>query len=239
MALNLAESTRSFPKPFHVSLHPIGVPLNPVTLLIATFCLSVLPAYAQNPGPQDFKDRFTDYSVVAFGPPALLTPVFPATIRMLNPSIAYPREWRQGIAGFGRNYGHAMAEQTSLATARFATGAILREDFRYRPSASRNPLVRGFHAAGFAFVDRSDSGHPRPALANFAGAAASGFVGNAWLPTGFNDVTHAESRAAVAFGGIVGRYLLQEFKPELLRIGKKLHLSGGSGRQIPEWWTKR
>jgi hypothetical protein len=56
---------------------------------------------------------------------------------------------------------------------------------------------------------------PPVAVSNFTGAAASGFVGNAYLPTGFDNLTHAGQRSAVAFGGLNAQNVLQEFSPEL------------------------
>jgi hypothetical protein len=82
------------------------------------------------------------------------------------------------VGGYARNYGNALAPRASMDTARFLSGALLHEDFRYRPFSSKNPLVRSFHALAYTFVDRSDSGHNRIALANFVEAGASGFVGN-------------------------------------------------------------
>lgn len=75
---------------------------------------------------------------------------------------------------------------------------MLHEDFRYRPSTAKNPVARTFHAVEFAFFDKSDSGHTRPAFANFVGAAGDGFVGNLYLPGGYNNLTHAETRMAIA-----------------------------------------
>jgi hypothetical protein len=65
-----------------------------------------------------------------------------------------------------------------------------------------NPWARAFHALAFTFVDKSDSGRNRIALANFAGAGASGFVGTLYLPPGYNNLSHAEARTAVSFAGI-------------------------------------
>jgi hypothetical protein len=39
-----------------------------------------------------------------------------------------------------------------------------------------------------------------PAFSNFVGAKAAGFVGNAYLPSGFNNATHAGQRATLQFG---------------------------------------
>jgi hypothetical protein len=167
-------------------------------------------------------DKFHYYlTETYFNPSALTAPAFRASLRMANPAgkgaSRYPPEWRQGAAAFGRNYGDAMAERVSFQTARFVTGAITREDPRYIPSSSHNILARSLHALSFSFVDRSDSGHPVPALSNFVGAAAGGFVGNSYLPAGFNDVTHAGQRATLRFGFFAGGNLFREFAPQMPR----------------------
>ena len=154
-----------------------------------------------------------------FNPSALTAPAFRAGLRMANPpgkgATQYPPEWREGAEAFGRNYGDAVAERVSFQTARFATGVITREDPRYFASSSHNMFARSIHAIGFAIVDRSDSGHPIPAISNFVGAAAGGFVGNSYLPTGFNDVTHAGQRATIRFGFAAAGNLFCEFAPQI------------------------
>jgi hypothetical protein len=54
-----------------------------------------------------------------------------------------------------------------------------------------------------------------PAISNFAGSAAAGFVGNAYLPSGFRDVTHAGQRAGIQFAFAAGGNLFQEFAPQI------------------------
>lgn len=99
--------------------------------------------------PQSLHERFMDYAIVTVGPRSLFVPPIYAAIRMADPPAAYPRVWRLGVGAFGRNYGSALAARTSLETSRFLTGALLHEDFRYRPSTSKNPLVRTFHSLAF------------------------------------------------------------------------------------------
>ena len=156
-----------------------------------------------------------------FNPSVVTAPAFRAGLRMANPpgkgATQYPPEWRQGAEAFGRNYGDAFAERISFQTARFVTGAIIREDPRYFASSSHNILARSIHALSFSFVDRSDSGHRMPALSNFVGAAAGGFVGNAYLPAGFHDVTHAGQRATLRFGFFAAGNLFREFAPQMPR----------------------
>jgi hypothetical protein len=152
-------------------------------------------------------------------PSAFTAPAFRAGIRMANPpgkgASQYPPEWRQGSEAFGRNYGDAFAQRVTFQTARFATGVVTHEDPRYIPSASHNPLARSFHALTFTFVDRSASGHAMPAFSNFVGSAAAGFVGNAYLPSGFNNATHAGQRATLQFGFTAAGNLFREFAPQM------------------------
>jgi hypothetical protein len=175
-----------------------------------------------NTGGFGFSNKLRYYMTETYlNPGASTAPAFRAGLRMANPpgkgATQYPPEWRQGAEAFGRNYGDAFAERVSFQTARFVTGAVTREDPRYLPSRSHNTLARSVHALSFSFVDRSDSGHSMPALANFVGAAAGGFVGNTYLPAGFTDVTHAGQRATIRFGTFAAGNLFREFAPQMPR----------------------
>jgi hypothetical protein len=170
----------------------------------------------------DARDKFGYYLTETYLNASLLTaPAFRAGIRMANPpgrgATQYPLEWRQGAEAFGRNYGDAFAQRLSFHTARFASGVVIHEDPRYIPSGSHNVFARSVHALTFTLVDRSDSGHAMPAISNFVGAAAAGFVGNAYLPTGFNNVTHAGQRATLQFGFTAAGNLFREFAPQMPR----------------------
>jgi len=165
-------------------------------------------------------DKFGYYVVETYlNPAALIAPAIGAGTRMANPPgkdpTRYPREWRQGAEAFGRNYGDAVARRVSFHTARFVTGVITRENPNYVPSAGRSFFARSFHAFGYTFFDQSDSGRLRPAISNFAGAAAGGFVGNAYLPAGFNNVSHAGQRAALQLGIFAAGNLFREFAPQI------------------------
>ncbi len=187
-------------------------------------------------GQQTLHGKFMEYTVPTFGPLALVSPAFTAGFHMASPPSDYPREWRQGAEAFGRNYADELARTTSKQTARFLVGALLREDLRYHPSKSKNAFARTGHAVLFTFFDKSDSGHTQLALANLTGAAAGGYVGNAYLPHGYNDVTHADIRGGEMLGGIAAGNLLHEFGPEIYRFCKRAHLPLA---RIPhrEWWT--
>jgi hypothetical protein len=164
-----------------------------------------------------------------WNPSALTAPAFRAGLRMANPpgtgATAYPAAWRRGAEAFGRNLGDALAARVSAHTAQFLTGEITREDPFYTPSASRGFLTRSAHAIAYTFIDRSDSGRLMPAVSNFAGAAAGGFVGNAYLPAGFRDLTHAGQRSTLQLGTFAAGNLFREFAPQIpapLRIAISL-----------------
>jgi hypothetical protein len=180
-------------------------------------------------------DKFVSFAVGTVGPRALFVPLFPAAYLMAFPPDHYPRDWRQGIPALGRNYGDQLAAQVSFETARFSTGVILHEDLRYHHSACKNPLMRVGHALSYSFVDKSDSGRTQIAWSNFAGTAASAYVGRLYLPAGFNDVSHADTSMAIRFGVLMGRNVAEEFSPELVRLTRKFHVK--IIRLLPEWWT--
>ncbi|HEY1263130.1 MAG TPA: hypothetical protein VGF06_06385 [Terriglobales bacterium] len=145
-------------------------------------------------------------------------------IAMAHPPDGYPREWRQGMAAFGRNYGDFMGSWTAVQGGKFVMAAATHEDPRYSRSVRSGLFPRSAHALKFVFIDHSDSGNNRLALSNLAGAFAGGFVGNAYLPDGYNDASHAYTRSALAFSGFLTSNLADEFHPEIVRIAHKLHI---------------
>jgi hypothetical protein len=181
----------------------------------------------------DFNDKLNIYVHQQFGPPALIIPAFGAGIALANPKNHYPREWKDGAGAFGRNYGDALAIVGSQRTARFLAGVALHEDPRYVRSSSKNPLMRTAHAVMFTFIDKTDSGRNTIAFSNFAGAAAGGFVGSAYLPHGYNDLTHAEQRMAAQFASIAIQNIAAEFQPQWAPLVRKLRIN----KILPEWWV--
>jgi len=182
-----------------------------------------------------FNEKFTIYTHQTFGPPAVIFPAFSAAMGMANPKSHYPHEWRDGAGAFGRLYGDSLAMAASQRTARFLAGLALHEDPRYLRSSSTNPLARTAHALAFTFMDKTDSGRNTIAFSNFAGALAGGFVGQAYLPHGYNDLTHAEQRIAFQFMSIAIQNVAAEFQPQWGPIARKLRIQ----KILPEWWVPR
>ena len=197
---------------------------------------SLFAAIAIGPGPESLKTKAESYVVVTFGPRAMVAPAFSAAFKMARPPKGYPREWVDGGPAFGRNYGAALGNRVASETARYGFGALLHEDFRYRPSKQKG-MARLFYAIGYTFVDSSDSGHRTLAVANFASAAAGGFVGNLYLPDGYNSPGDGAVHFATRLAGLAGTNISREFAPEIFKATHSLHIPFPR-IPVPEWWTK-
>ncbi len=193
--------------------------------------LSILPR-TMSSRPIESAGKLRIYIHQAFGPSALITPAFGAGFEMLKPRDNYPRDWKDGGEAFGRLYGDRLATSTSMRTGRFLTQLALHEDPRYERSNSTNGLGRTLHALVFTIFDKTDGDHTTIAMGNFAGSAAAGFVGMAYLPPGYNDMTHAGQRAASELATIAAGNIATEFLPEWGPIYKKLHIP----KILPSWW---
>jgi hypothetical protein len=194
------------------------------------------PRYNRPLQPMDLGDKFKYFVEPAFGPRSFVTNTFGAGIRMANPPSNAPHEWRAGGEAFGRLYGDSFARTGAESIGRFSASALLHEDPRYRRSGSTFFPTRLGHAFVFTFIDKTDGGRTTVALSNFTGAAAGGFIGNAYLPPGFDNLTHAGQRSAVTFGGIAAKNVLQEFSPEIGQFLRKIHLPHIP--LPPVWWTR-
>jgi hypothetical protein len=194
-----------------------------------------LPRFGQPLQPMDAGDKFKYFIQPAFGPRAFFTTAFRTGIRMANSPRGYPHEWHSGAEAYGRLYGDSFARNGAGSLGRFSASILLHEDPRYRRSKSTFVPIRLVHALAFTFIDRTDGGHLTPAIANFTGAAANGFIGNAYLPAGFDNLTHAGQRSAIAFGGIASQNVMQEFAPDLARLLMKVHPPHIP--MPPVWWT--
>ena len=201
-----------------------STPLNPISLLSPRLVVGM---------PLTAHDKFEIYIHKAYSPAAVVYPVFGAAIRMARPNKNYPEEWQDGMGAFGRNYGDSVARRTAKTTAEFTTEILAHEDPRYQPSTSSNPIARIGHALALTIVDKSDAGHSMLAVSTFTGAAAEGFVGMAYLPDGYNDVTHAEQRMYGQIGNKAISNIITEFEPSWGPFARKLKVP----KLLPRWWT--
>lgn len=174
--------------------------------------------------PLNVKGKLRYFAVESFRPGIYPVAAFYDGLTMASPPKAYPPEWRQGFPAFARNYGDFMASWASVQGGKFVAASMLHEDPRYFISTNKNFFARVGNAVRYVVIDRSDSGRPRLAVANVAGAFAGGFVGNAYLPDPYANTSRALRRSALALTGFVTSNLADEFHPEIHQVAKKLHL---------------
>lgn len=182
--------------------------------------------------PLTFREQTHFYMQQTFGPASFLLCTYPPAVTMAFPPNKYPKDWKDGSGAYARNYGDVFAVHFAAQTTKYLTAALVHEDPRYFAAESTNPVARTVHAIGFTLFDRSRNGSSMLAVSNIAGAFAGGFVGRAYLPHGYNDNTHALQRSlglidgeySVPILGTTTHNLIQEFTPELVSLGRKLHL---------------
>jgi hypothetical protein len=202
--------------------------------VVDPFSFGRLPTSTQT-GPMSVEEKFAYFEKPVFGPRTIVTTAFGAGRIMASPPSGYPHEWRAGAAAFGRNYGNMYARSAAMSFGRFSADALLHEDPRYSRSHSKSFFGRSAHALGFTLIDKTDGGHSTLAFGNFVGAAAAGFVGNAYLPDGWNNTTHAGQRSLATFGGFAAQNFVQEFSPEIGKTFRRLHIP--KLPLPPIWWT--
>jgi len=176
------------------------------------------------PVPLKVKGKLRYFAIESFRPGIYPVAAFYDGLTMANPPKAYPREWRQGLPAFARNYGDFMASWTAAQGGKFVVASIGHEDPRYYPSRNKNFFARGLNAVRYVVVDRGDNGHSRLALANLGGAFAGGFVGNAYLPDPYANASRGLRRSALALTGFLTSNLADEFRPEIRKVARKFHL---------------
>lgn len=195
--------------------------------VLLLFVLASAACAQTSPAPLNFAGKTHFYFSETFNTELALWTVAPAALELISSPRAYPREWRSGMQGLARNTGDYLTFDVTLATTRFAVGALLHEDPRYFRSQSRNVILRAAHAVAFTVFDRDDRGRVRMAVSNLAGAGAAGFIENAYRPAGFNDAVHGGQGCVFAIVTIAAGNLWTEFHPELRRGLRRLHIPVG------------
>jgi len=181
----------------------------------------------------DFAGKARYFAGHSFGIGAFVGPLFWSAPVLANPPAHYPKDWRQGVGALGRLYGDALVFQTAAQSGKFVTGVVFHEDPRYSASSSRDPFARAMHAIAFTAFDKSDSGRTTFAISSFVASASAGFVGNAYLPRGYNATSHGVNRMGIEFGSLAVTNLAQEFTPEFRWLGKRIHLPGFMLPNVP------
>jgi hypothetical protein len=179
------------------------------------------------------RDRFQQLVAGSVTDQALLGATFFGAVAQLRKD---PNEWKQDWGGFGYRVGSRYAQNAAKGLTEYTFGAAMYADPRHVSYAS-DPLVSWKPCAGgadscqpairarigHAFLDwltvrkSSEDGRGRrlPNLPLFSGAAASGFVGNAWYPDRLATPGEAGIRGSQSLATALASSFYTEFKPEV------------------------
>ncbi len=128
-----------------------------------------------------------------------------------------PHEWGQGLGGYGKRYGHKIANRSVENAIGMAVAITTREDPRYFRSRDSAFGHRLRHALVSALLTRTDGGGSRVALWRLSGNYGAQFVSNAWRPDRYTDTRDTLRRGTVSIGYDGISNLLKEFWPDIRR----------------------
>jgi len=128
-----------------------------------------------------------------------------------------PPEWGQGMAGYGRRYGHKIATRGAESGIGFVTAAALHEDPRYFRLSEGTFGERIRHALKSTFVTHKDDGGQGPSIWRFTSNYGAQFVSNAWRPESETQVGETLRRGTVSIGYDAATNLFKEFWPDIRR----------------------
>jgi hypothetical protein len=140
-----------------------------------------------------------------------------------------PAEWRRSWEGFGYRVGSRYAQNLTKGLTEFGIGEAMRTDPRHVSYASdprTTKLPTTGRRIGHAFLDfltvrRSSvagDGSRLPNVPLFAGATASGLVGNLWYPDSATGPRQIAFRAGGSIATAIGASFYTEFSPEIGRV---------------------
>jgi hypothetical protein len=131
-----------------------------------------------------------------------------------------PREWRQGVVGYGMRLGSRQLRSTAGNSIHHGVAAALKLDVRYLNSKSDNTWKRLGNAAFLRFFTKNQNGNYVFDIAGVGGVYAQEMIGTLWMPgqtiTGF--ALRSANQQMVA--GIVTN-VVREFLPEIKRAFRK------------------
>jgi hypothetical protein len=128
------------------------------------------------------------------------------------------RAFGQGMAGYGKRYGAALADSVSSGFFHtFAFPALFRQDPRYYRRQEGSTGQRLGHAVSHVFVAHSDSGKKAFNFSEWLGTVSAVALANTYHPGNRRGIGPAAQSAGTSIGSDMGFDVLREFWPEIVR----------------------
>ncbi len=127
--------------------------------------------------------RFKKYLNNAFGPTALIGPVFSAGFRQINNR---PEEWGKNSEGFARRFGDSVARNLIKQTVTYSMDEALKLDSNYYRSSKKDFKSKFSNAVVSAFTSRNSKGKRVVGIPIIVGTYSSAIIANeTWMPKRF------------------------------------------------------
>jgi len=192
-----------------------------VSKLLGLVFWLLIPAagVAQTTARMSVEDKLEFHAKSTFGPSALAESAIYAGIMQ---KAAFPREWGQGVEGYGRQLGSTVAASGIHSALAFGLDSALHQDPRYfRAGSGAGFWRRSGHAVRGTLLTRTDSGGETLSTWRIGSAYGAAFLSNEWYPDRVNTVRLGFAQGSMTLGfGLVSN-LAAEFWPDVKR--KLLH----------------
>ncbi len=185
-------------------------------------CLLAGSLQAQDIPALSIEEKLDVHAWRSFGPAPLIGTALGAGLNQVEND---PREWGQGIAGYGRRYASIEGYVGVYNGLAFGLDTVLHQDPRYFRSKRKGLLPRLAHAFSYSFVTRTDDGTTTVAAWRLASNYGGAWIVNAWMPHRLTTTGDVLVRGTLGLALDTGSNLGTEFWPDLKSAARRvLHL---------------
>src|SRR5262249_27762506 len=126
----------------------------------------------------------------------------------------YPREWGQGVAGFGKRVASGFGQHVVKESIEFPLSRALHQDLHYQRSNLQGTWPRLQYAVKSTFiVPRTNGAGKTLATSRIAGNLGAGVISRAWMPASAGGIAAGLASGGIGLGADVGMHVAREFWP--------------------------
>ena len=168
--------------------------------------------------PMTQRERFREYLQSTFN----YFPVFTAAVAgAASQSIDSPHEWGQGMHGWSKRWGNAMAQGAMLNTIAYGGSALIQEDGRYFVSGKRGFWPRTAYTLKSAVLARRPDGSRSVAFARLGAGIATSSISRTWTPPSWQGIGNISADFGIWLAIETGLNFGREFAPDIRRHFQK------------------
>jgi hypothetical protein len=165
-----------------------------------------------------WQSKLRFHALSAYGPAAL---VGSAAYDGLLQELDFPREWGQGMQGYGKRVGSTLAYSGIRHAMAFSLDTTLHQDPRYYRSEDTGFFRRVKYAFRMTILTRTDSGGETLATWRLGSAYGATFLSNEWYPDRLNTAKLGFTQGTTQIGfdllGNLGAEFWPDIKQKILR----------------------